>query len=286
MKSKVNFGIIGGDLRQVYLAKSIQNDGYSVKLCGFENLDSIQNLNCSIDELISCSNYIILPMPVTKDNVNINAPMSNRKIRIDNITDAIDGKHIFSGNTSSIPNFNNIKVYDYSGYESFAILNAIPTAEAAIQIAISNRVHTLYKSKCLISGFGQIGKVLSKILYAMGADLTVSARKMSDLAWIKSLGYRPIKTYEIKNSGNYDVIFNTVPYRIFDKSTLIKCTHSDTLIIDLASVPGGVDFESAKDLNINTIHALALPGKFAPQSAGEFIKQTIYDIIKEENLYE
>ncbi len=286
MKNDISFGIIGGDIRQVYLAEAINDDDFDVRLYGFDKLNNTKYLTSSLPDLINSSDYVILPMPFTKDSVNLNAPFSNDSIHISDLTSLLKNKYVFSGKIQQKFNFKNSKLYDYSSRDDFAILNAIPTAEAALQIAMSKRVKTIYKSKCLVSGFGRIGKVLSRLLFSMGANLTVSARNPSDIAWIKSLTYNAVHTSKIKNSGKYDIIFNTVPHKIFDKETLLNCTSPETLIIDLASAPGGIDFDFAKSINVQAIHALALPGKFTPHTAAQFIKQTIYNIIREENIYE
>ena len=53
------------------------------------------------------------------------------------------------------------------------------------------------------------------------------------------------------------------------------------LIIDLASAPGGVDFEAAHKFRLDAVRALSLPGKCAPKTAGEIIKTTVFNIIEE-----
>ena len=75
-------------------------------------------------------------------------------------------------------------------------------------------------------------------------------------------------------------MFNTVPTMIFDKALLMN-TDSNTLIIDLASLPGGVDFETAQKFGTDAVRALSLPGKCAPKTAGEIIKTTVFNIIEE-----
>ena len=70
---------------------------------------------------------------------------------------------------------------------------------------------------------------------------------------------------------------------IFDAHTLAK-TASNALVIDLASMPGGVDFRAAERLGIKAIHALSLPGKVAPKTSGIIIKNAVYNIIREAKL--
>ena len=163
------------------------------------------------------------------------------------------------------------------------ICNAVPTAEGAIEIAIREYSGTVNGSKCLITGYGRIGKVLAQMLKGMGAEVYVSARRKESLAWIKLNGYTAIEHNNIINSGDFDIIFNTVPSMILDSKIMAKIA-VNALIIDLASLPGGVDFDSAKRMGIKTIHALSLPGKVAPKTSGEIIKNTIFNILEEENM--
>ena len=79
------------------------------------------------------------------------------------------------------------------------------------------------------------------------------ARKEKDLAWIKALGYNDIPIELLnENLCQMRIIFNTIPYQILNKDRLIYLKN-DSVIIDLASKPYGVDFEACKKLNINAI---------------------------------
>ena len=118
----------------------------------------------------------------------------------------------------------------------------------------------------------------------MGAEVTVSARRYSDLAWIEVNGYRAVHNKDIiKSADSYDVIFNTAPALILDEAVL-KIINPDSIVIDLASKPGGVDFQKAKDLGLKVIWALSLPGKTAPLTSGKIIKETVSNILYEEGV--
>ena len=159
--------------------------------------------------------------------------------------------------------------------------NAVPTAEGAIELAISETPITIRSSNCLVLGYGKVGKVLAHSLQALGAKTHVAARKYADLAFIESHGCHPLTIREtLARLGEFDIIFNTVPALILDADGLKKIPRS-TLIIDLASKPGGVDFEVAKELGLRVIWALSLPGRIAPVTAGTIIKDTIINILKE-----
>ena len=124
--------------------------------------------------------------------------------------------------------------------------------------------------------------MLARLLSALGAKVTVSARRESDKAFIRAFGYGCLDTEELREVRGFDMVFNTVPFLLFDEA-LLKRTDRDTLLIDLASLPGGVDFEAASALRIDAQRALSLPGKCAPKTAGEIIKTTVFRIIEEVN---
>lgn len=283
-----NFGIVGGDMRHIFLSESIAKDENSVKIFANSSTASNQeNFTDKLENAIKTSDYVILPLPVTYDGETLNAPFSKSQIKLYDLMRELTDKTVFCGGINSlsplIPENTNIKLKDYYAREEFQILNALATAEGAINIALSEFLGTIHSSKCLIVGYGRIGKVLSKILKDMGANVTVSARKPSDLAWIEVMGYESINTNNMPQKLNYDLIFNTVPFKIFNRENLLKCSY-ETKIIDLSSKPGGVDFELAEFLGIKAIHARGLPGKFSPIKAGDIIKRTIYNMIEEERL--
>lgn len=134
---------------------------------------------------------------------------------------------------------------------------------------------TLNNSNCLILGFGRIGKILSKMLSGIGANVYCEARKNSDIAWIKSFGYTPINLEDLDEYlYKFDFIFNTIPHLILDAKRL-ELINKECLLIDLASKPGGIDFQKANEMGLQTEWALALPGKVAPKTAAKYL----YDVI-------
>jgi len=282
------FTIIGGDLRSIELAKSIAEDGNMVNIYGFRNasfassMDESEDLSLAIDE----SDVVIGPLPCSNDNETLNAPFHPDKIQINEVFKIMSKNQLFiagriSKKIANLAEIYNVYIIDILEREEMAVLNAIPTAEGAIQIAMEEMPVTLHGSNALILGFGRIGKTLAKMLNGIGANVYVEARKYEDLAWIKSYGYKPVNLNELDNYlGDMHVIFNTIPHVIMDTEKLNRIK-KECLIIDLASKPGGVDFEKAKSLGMKVIWALSLPGKVAPVTAARFIKETVYNIINE-----
>ena len=228
MNEKINFLIAGGDLRQVYTAKALSQE-YNVYALGLSknhiNTDKI-NLIENIDDVPYEVDHIILPLPVSQDGEYINAPFSSRKIAASELIPHIkNGGIVFGGkfDDASQKIFINsgIETIDYFDREELNVLNAVPTAEGAVQIAMEETASTIYGQNILITGFGRISKVLIKILNGMGANVTVTARKYSDLAWAEIYGCKSVHTSSLHECiDKFDIIFNTVPAVLFDEYML------------------------------------------------------------------
>lgn len=279
--------VIGGDLRQLALADFLIQDGFDVTIFGFDKDIETEGFrkNSNIHQAVE-RDIIILPLPVSCDGININAPFSYERFTAEALFENISHNVIVFG--GKIPEEfavmlkrKKIKFYDYFNREELSIANAVPTAEGAIETAMSETPYTIHNTPCLVTGYGRIGKIISERLKGMGSDVTVCARKYSDFAWIEAFGMKSIHIRDLKNvARDFRIIFNTVPAFIFDSSVL-KTISKDTVIIDLASKPGGVDFQKAKELGLNVIWALSIPGKCAPVTSGKIIKNTIINILKE-----
>lgn len=280
--------ILGGDLRQFTVASEFKKDGFDVSVYGFNKNTPLipfyiyQNLKDALKD----NDIIISGIPVSRDNIYLNAPYSEDNIKISEIAEYLDSSKILFGGIISKDfknelNKKDVLNFDYGIREELNIENVIPTVEGALSIAINETPFTLHGANILVTGFGRIGKILSKTLSSLGANVTVSARKTEDLSWIDCFSYKKIKTKNIYESINkYDIIFNTIPYMVIDEECL-KRVKKNAVIIDLASNPGGIDFKYAKLLDLKVIRALSLPGKVAPETAGKIIKNTINNILSE-----
>ena len=283
-----SISVVGGDLRIVKLIEMLKDDGYIVYTYGLENSEEILNMEnvemCpTIKEAVSHSKVVVGPIPLSSDRKNISAPFSRNNINLEEFVEEIKGKHLIAGNITIKDKLdtNNIQCTDILKREEFTVLNTIAPAEGTIQIAMEETQRTVHGTKTLVMGFGRVGKVLAKMLHGIGAEVYCEARKNEDIAWIKAYGYEPIHLNDLNdNLGKFDIIINTIPFQILDKERL-DLLKEDVVIIDLASNPGGVDRKAARDKNIKVIWALSLPGKVAPLTSAEFIKEAIYHVLKE-----
>ena len=182
-------------------------------------------------------------------------------------------KLIFAGNIQKD------NIIDYTKEEAFKLKNAFLTAEGALSIAITENTESLFNKKILITGYGRIAKALHGLLLPFTKDITVCARK--ELSRLNAELYGT-KAMDFSNMNNlqYDYIFNTVPHPVFDEASLLTM-NKNTIIIELASLPGGVDCHLASLKGIKVIEARGLPSKYSPKSAGIVVGETVDKLIKE-----
>lgn len=272
-----NISLVGGDNRNIELAKLLIKDGYNIKVYGLEDKELEKCTYDKLEDVVKDSEVIMLGIPAMQDNDLIKASIPTS---LTHLLTCIDEKQkvyggVIKDKLLSGLQKKNIEYFDFMKSEEFAIMNTIPTVEGAIELAIRETKITLHDANVLVLGFGRIGKLLSKTLRDLGSKVEVTARKQEDFAWIDTYGYTKVQYSELdERLVKYDVIFNTIPAMILDKERLEK-VNKESLIIDLASKPGGVDFDVANSMGIKTNWALALPGKVAPKSAARYMKNIL-----------
>ncbi len=282
-----NIGIFGGDKRQVHIALSLLDKGYFIY--SYRLYDQISHKNHirvgGLDELMKMSNVLIGPIPLTRDLVTISSNTacdSSSKT----IAHLLNKDHMLLGgmiptDITDLCQTRGIFCYDFMKSDKIAIMNAIATAEGSILEAIKNSDRNLHQSSCLILGYGRCGKILANKLKGLDAIVTVAARNEDALAYATASGLSTVKLCNIKNTlRSYQFIFNTIPSLVLDQECLKKVS-PDVVIIDIASAPGGVDFEYALNHGINAKLCLGLPGKVAPRSSADILVTEIEALMKE-----
>ena len=280
--------VVGGDLRIVKLIEMLNNDGYKVYTYALENSEELLSLDgvemCpTLEEAVSYSKVVVGPVPLSSDRRRISSPFGRNVVELEDFITALKGKYLIAGNINITDKLEEMGVQsiDLLKREEFSVLNTIATAEGTIQIAMEETQRTVQGTNVLIMGFGRIGKVLAKMLDGIGAKVYCEARKNEDISWIKAYGYNPIHLNDLdENLGKFDIIINTIPFQLLsaEKLDLVK---PEAVIIDLASNPGGVDRKAAREKGLKVIWALSLPAKVAPLTSAEFIKETLYHVLKE-----
>jgi dipicolinate synthase subunit A len=151
--------------------------------------------------------------------------------------------------------------------ERYLAENAMITADCAIRVASNQLPITWQQCPVLILGWGRIGKCLGQLLKALGAEVSIAARKEADRAMIRALG---CESEGISGLDcilkRYRVIFNTVPHLILSQEQLANCRR-DCIKIELASSPGMA--------GEGILPARGLPGRMVPESSGRLIARTV-----------
>lgn len=286
----VAIAIIGGDDREVVLVTELVSMGADVRVAGISNLVENKSVQCfdKVEDAVKEVPFIILPMPGVDEHGFIRAKYGTEPLRLDEdtILSFREDSVIIVGYArpllKELAGRRGIRVLEIAENDEVAILNSIPSAEGAVQMAMEATDITLHGSKVVVIGFGRCGETLARMLAGIGAKTSVVARKPKDHARIKEMGLDALTYAQLKDLiGAADIIFNTVPSLVLDRD-LLEMTKPGVYICDIASSPGGVDFAAANDLGIKAVLAPGLPGKVAPKTAGLILAQVIPELIAAE----
>lgn len=277
MKEKINIAVIGGDERSYHAANALRQTGFDVSLLGFGKADT----HTDISSAVSNADCIVLPINLSSDVIKTS---DGRAISLSEVI-LTSKKHvtIICGGkakkflSSFLPS---VHCFDINLSSEFVIMNSAITAEGAMGIIIECTDLAICDMKAAILGFGNVGSITAKKLSALGADVTVFARK--EAARTEALKICRARDFnDIEDViDSFDCIINTVPQRTLNDRAL-KMIRADACIIELASPPGGFSDIDEK-YGISPINAPGLPGKCAPRSAGWIMAKAISDILKGE----
>ena len=272
MKRELNFWVLGGDLRQACLARLLAEDGHRVHTYALSGsvVTPTENLTLA-DSLdgIGRADCVVLPLPVAGAEGMVNTPLTRSALPLASLLDALSPPQILCGGrvdpvSAAMADARGLILRDYFAREELAVANV-----------------TIHGARVLITGFGRVGQAAARRFAALGARVSVAARRYEQLALAESEGYGAEQIGGLDGwLCGYDLVVNTVPAPVLGETEL-KDLRPDCLIIDLASKPGGVDRKAADRLGRQVIWALSLPGKVAPVTAGGAIRSTIYNMLHE-----
>lgn len=282
---------LGGDARQIeVINKCIELDA-SVRLVGFDKLENppsgVRHEALS-SVLLQEADIIVMPVIGCDDNGIIAAPFgSGDLVMKQELFMAIrEGALVYTGMAKSLlrrmSSEYGFRLIELLDRDDVAIYNSIPTAEGALMMAIQNTDITIHGSICVVLGIGRTGFTLAKTLQGLGAKIRVGVRREADAARAAVMGWEPFMTRDLTAcTSDIDLIFNTIPTMIITAQIISKLPRR-TVIIDLASAPGGTDFRFAEKRGIKALLAPGLPGIVAPKTAGIIIANTLCQSITEE----
>lgn len=281
--SNRNIVIVGGDKRQKYLKAYLQSKGYQVHSYRLFDWDDDSD---KLKMLIRPNSVVVFPLPAARNSKTVNMPFSKKETPIDRVLGLLGCENIVFGGIirgellqrlreSEIP------FIDYYDTE-FIETNAILTAFGTLKILLEHIDFALPMGKYAITGYGRVGRETASLLTSLSCDVTVFARRRTQLDEAKIKGCKTLEIGDMpSHAGEFDIIINTVPSQIIGGDT-IKNIKKDCKIIELASAPYGVNFDEARKNSIDVIKAAGLPGKYTPKTAGEIIGKRIEEYLQRE----
>lgn len=285
----VTLALIGGDAREIILAERLAAMGAHVKAVGLPAKSCRGIEECpGIEVGLQGINALILPVPGINDRGELHAAFMSPPpvLTVEQLSVLPQGTPVLVGvarkQLREMAESLGLKLVELMRLDEVAILNSIPSAEGAIQMAMENSDITLHGSKSLVLGFGRTGLTLALKLKALGSNITVIARNSDQRARASAMGLWAADFSRLAlEAADADFLFNTVPAIVLDENALEAAAPS-ALIIDLASSPGGTDFPAARRRNIKAILAPGLPGKVAPKTAGRILAEVVPRILAKE----
>ncbi|MCY8909037.1 dipicolinic acid synthetase subunit A [Bacillus atrophaeus] len=290
MLTGLTIAIIGGDARQLEIIRKLTEQQANIYLVGFDQLDHgfTGAVKCKIDEIaFQQIDSIILPVSATTGEGVVATVFSNEEVVLkqEHLEQTPAHCVIYSGISNTylekIATEANRKLVKLFERDDIAIFNSIPTVEGTIMMAIQHTDYTIHGSRVAVLGLGRTGMTIARTFAALGAKVKVGARSSAHLARISEMGLVPFQIDELtENVKDIDICINTVPSMVLNQAVLSRMTPK-TLILDLASRPGGTDFKYAEKQGIKALLAPGLPGIVAPKTAGQILANVLSKLLSE-----
>jgi len=293
MLTGVRIVFLGGDARQIEVIRKCVEMDATVSAAGFDKWETPCQ-GVSLDplsvELLGKADVLVLPTVGCDDEGNINALFSSEPLKLlEEHAGALPGHctvytGLAKGYLRRLCAAHKLKLVELLDRDDVAIYNSIPTAEGALVMAIQNTDFTIHGSTAMVLGMGRTGFTMARALQGLGAKVKVGVRRQEHYARAEEMGWLPFMTGDLLvHAPDADLIFNTIPGMIITAQVLSRLSRH-TVIIDLASAPGGCDFRYAEKRGIKAILAPGLPGIVAPKSAGIIMANALVQSISDETL--
>lgn len=256
-----------------------------------------QKVKCSWEEYKReeiCEKIYVLPTPVTK----LNAHAQVKEAIKEELAHCKGPVFVFAGAVNGewkeFLESNGIAYVDFMQLPEVVEGNAVITAEAtAAEILLASK-KSICQQRILVTGYGCCGKPIASLLRAMGAEVVVAARREEVREEIRQDGFAAVE-FNVSGShsaswnytdrlseelciqdvvGTINTIVNTVPSLVITEEIIEKMS-KESLIVDIASSPGGMDFMAAEKYGIPAKLALGLPGIYTTSSSAELLKNAI-----------
>lgn len=279
--------VIGGDRRQVYLADILAKNGCEVIVYGLCERCRERKVKVvySLEEALKHAGVIAAPVPFCKEGSISGSGKFPQLTQKNVLESAKAGSLFFAGGIPLVfqekAETIQIRCIDYLKDETVAMKNTIAAAEGILAEAIRRSPRNLYQSSCLVLGYGKCGSTLVSYLNKFSCHVIVYEKESKAATQASIMGTRVIEKTELSRAiQEAQFIFNTVPSLVLSEN-MLNYVRKETVILDMASAPGGVDYEAANRMKINAALLPGLPGRYAPLSSAEILSEKILKELKE-----
>lgn len=268
--------VVGGDEREQEIARLAALTGAEVRAYGFPWPEhGIENVRqtATPKEAFDGATFALFPIPGIAPNGALFAPAAPAPIIPDPtmLGGMAPGAHIILGwadeNLKAVAGNAGIGLHEYEWDEDLMLLRGPAIIEGLLKVVIDNTRITIHNARVGIVGQGTIGFLLTRYMVALGAHTHVFARNAVQRAAAYAANAKPHLLTELPGvAPELDMLFSTVPARVIGQDVLAALP-AHALVVDMAAPPGGVDFDSAKQLGRKAIWARGL-GRRAPVTVG------------------
>lgn len=284
----VSATVIGGDGREIEYVRGLLADGADVEATGcLPEAEEIMGKPQTQDpaEAVSGVDVVLHSVVYITPEGYLFTPGWDEDIHQDVFRNMDEGSVLIIGTATDeihqMAEEEGFHIHEYGDDDELMLLRAPTIVEGALKVAIEETTVSIHDSKTAVLGFGRMGFSVTRTVELLGAKTSVVARDRSQLSRARELGATPVHL-DNKMDALEDarIVFNTIPVEILSEDVL-KQMRRDAVIVDLASVPGGTDFDAAEELGINANLARGLGGR-APETAGRLQYRGIRQMIMDE----
>ncbi len=219
--------------------------------------------HCRFDEII------LLTVPTSRDRVHL----TGTNIPLRSVIDNAEGNSLIVGYglpasfvTDAV--IEGLSVFDLCQDEVFLRENAEISAHGTVGNIMTRHKKSVSQMNIGIIGYGRIGKVLSRLLLFLGAQITVFTRREETRLELCGVGIDAKGTEDIKDAIGLDIIINTAPAHLISAPEAALLHERGTEIIDIASADAVPDGEGV-------VRLLSIPDKMYPISAGKIYASAV-----------
>jgi len=268
--------VIGGDRRQVELVHRLKKSVDHIFMVGFDRI-SFPDTNVTALPLSAVPweqlNAILFPVSGVGTDGKIEAQYAFETLIVtrEMLAKKPNNCIIFSGIRTEFLKDMGENLVCWMERDDVAVYNSVPTAEGALMLAMQHTTVTIHNASVVILGYGRCGITIADLFQAVGAKVTVVTDEATEKARAHQAGHHTISVRAMHKELAYaDICINTIPIFVLTEDTL-PYVKDDCYILDIASRPGGVDTGVAGLLGLHVQEAPGLPGKVAPETAGEIL---------------